>query len=148
MADKISPEARSKNMSAIRSKNTRIEDRVAKELWKRGIRFWRNPADLIGKPDIAVKKYKTAIFIDSCFWHACSLHGHIPKSNTDYWTKKLERNQKRDAEVTSYYRNAGWNILRIWEHDIEADFSGTIERITEFIQLARQPLDSKTSKGG
>lgn len=68
MADKIPKEIRSKNMSAIRSTHTKHEDMVTKELWKRGIRFRKNTADLKGKPDISIKKYKIIIFIDSCFW--------------------------------------------------------------------------------
>ncbi|WP_025851539.1 very short patch repair endonuclease [Paenibacillus ehimensis] len=133
MVDKISPEARSRNMSAIRSTHTKIEDKVSRELWNRGIRFRRNVKKLKGKPDIAIKKYKIAIFIDSCFWHSCPEHGHIPKSNTDFWIEKLNRNKQRDISTTQYYRDIGWNVLRIWEHQIKNDFDGTIASIVEFI---------------
>lgn len=86
MADRISRETRSKNMKAIKSVS-KLEDKIAKELWKKGVRFRRNVKNLKGKPDIAIKKYKIAIFIDSCFWHACPNHGNMPRSNIDYWEK-------------------------------------------------------------
>lgn len=138
MADRITPEARSKNMSAIRGTHTKLEDKVSHALWKQGIRFRKNNHNLFGKPDIAIKKYKVVIFIDSCFWHSCELHGHIPKSNVDYWSKKLSRNKQRDIAVTSYYTERNWNILRIWEHEIKSDFPGTIARIIDFINRSKQ----------
>ncbi|WP_062409206.1 very short patch repair endonuclease [Paenibacillus naphthalenovorans] len=133
MADKISTEARSRNMSAIRSTHTKIEDRVSKELWHHGFRFRRNVKNLRGKPDIAIKKHKIVIFIDSCFWHSCNLHGHIPKSNVEFWVQKLERNKQRDIDTTRYYSDNGWNVLRVWEHDLKENFQGTIHSIIEFI---------------
>lgn len=138
MADKVPEEIRSKNMRAIRSTHTKLEDMVTKELWKRGFRFTKNNASLKGKPDISIKKYKIVIFIDSCFWHLCELHGHIPKSNVDYWYQKLNRNKQRDIDITSYYKNNGWNILRIWEHEIKEDFSKSIEKIASFIQNIKE----------
>lgn len=138
MADRITPEVRSKNMSAIRGTRTKLEDKVTHELWKQGVRFRKNTLNLFGKPDIAIKKYKVVIFIDSCFWHSCEQHGHIPKSNIDYWSKKLSRNKHRDIAVTSHYTDRRWNILRIWEHEIKSDFSGTIARIIDFINYSKQ----------
>lgn len=137
MADKVSSDARSKNMKAIRATHTKLEDKVTHELWKLGIRFRKNTSDLLGKPDIAIKKYKVVIFIDSCFWHSCDLHGHIPKSNVDYWTKKLKRNKQRDIAVTLYYQERHWNILRVWEHEIKTDFQGTITKIVNFINKSK-----------
>ena len=83
MTDKITLEQRRKNMQAIKSKS-KLEDLVARELWKRGIRYRRNVKTLFGKPDIAIQKYRVVIFIDSCFWHSCPVHGNIPKSNVEY----------------------------------------------------------------
>ncbi|MFD1957029.1 very short patch repair endonuclease [Paenibacillus thailandensis] len=137
MADRITPDARSKIMSAVRATHTKLEDRITAELWKHGIRFRKNTLDLLGKPDIAIKKYKVVIFIDSCFWHSCELHGRIPKSNVDYWAKKLSSNKQRDIAVTSHYNDHHWNILRIWEHEIKSDFSGTIARIIDFINKSK-----------
>lgn len=132
MADKISKEARSKNMAAIRSVS-KLEDRVCQELWRKGFRFRRNQKSLFGKPDISIKKYKIVIFIDSCFWHCCPIHSNMPKSNTDYWRNKLKRNVERDKIVTDYYLERNWNILRIWEHSFKQSFDKAIEEIADFI---------------
>lgn len=120
-------------MSSIRSKNTKLEDTITKELWRRGFRFRKNVKDLLGKPDIAIKNKKVVIFIDSCFWHGCETHGREPETNTEYWSKKLTRNKNRDNEVARYYNQIGWNILRVWEHEVKADFNGVIEKIANFI---------------
>lgn len=90
-------------------------------MWKRGFRFRKNDKTLFGNPDIAIKKYKLVIFIDFCFWHGCDVHGHIPKSNVDYWTKKIDRNIKRDKEVNAGYIEKGWNIKRMWEHKLKKE---------------------------
>ncbi|MFD1775428.1 very short patch repair endonuclease [Paenibacillus rhizophilus] len=136
MADKVSKEIRSKNMKAIKSISI-LEGLVSKALWRNGLRFRRNAKDLFGKPDISIKKYKVVIFIDSCFWHYCDIHGRYPKSNEDFWKEKFTRNKRRDNEVTEYYKDKDWNILRIWEHQIKQDFDGTIEDIMDFINSAR-----------
>ncbi|MEY8346660.1 hypothetical protein [Niallia circulans] len=85
-----------------------------RELWKRGTRFRENVKTLFGTPDIAIQKYKIVIFIDSCFCHACPIHGSRPKSNQEYWDKKLSRNKKRDDEVNEYYKKNKWHIKRVW----------------------------------
>ncbi|WP_339192788.1 very short patch repair endonuclease [Paenibacillus sp. FSL W8-1287] len=138
MVDKLSPSDRSKNMSKIKGSHTKLEDMVTKELWARGFRFRKNVRKLEGKPDIAIKKYKIVIFIDSCFWHFCDIHGHIPKSKIDFWTTKLERNKQRDVEVTSHYLSKNWNILRVWEHELKNDFENTILKISDFINQFSQ----------
>ncbi|WHX41180.1 very short patch repair endonuclease [Mesobacillus sp. AQ2] len=138
MADKFSKEIRSKNMRAIKSVSM-MENTITKELWREGVRFRRNVKDLKGKPDIAIKKYKIVIFIDSCFWHACPLHGNMPKTNTDFWKKKLERNTNRDKEITDYYIKNGWSVMRIWEHEVKKDFNKVIENIISFIGDKKHP---------
>lgn len=136
--DNVSKEKRSNTMKAVKSKNTKIEKIVSKEIWGRGIRFRKNVKNLKGKPDIAIKKYKIVIFIDSCFWHGCPLHGRIPKSNVDYWNNKIKRNIERDKSINQYYRRKGWNILRIWEHDLnKKKFSQTIDEIEEWIKIIK-----------
>lgn len=133
MADNLTTEQRRKNMRAIKSQS-KLEGIVTRELWNRGIRFRRNVKDLKGKPDIAIKKYKLVIFIDSCFWHVCPIHGNIPKSNKSYWKEKLFRNQKRDTEVTKYYLEKGWKIKRVWEHEVKNDLEKVIFELEEFIE--------------
>ena len=138
MPDRITSDQRSKVMSKIKSKS-KLEDLVAHELFRRGVRYRRNNKRLLGKPDISISKYKIVIFIDSCFWHSCPVHGTRPKSNVDFWNKKLNRNVEKAIEVNKFYESNKWNILRVWEHDIKGDFDNTIDRIMEFIN------DSKSS---
>lgn len=121
-------------MSAIRGKGTKIEDAVARELFKSGIRFRRNVKDLPGTPDIAIKKYKIVIFLDSCFWHGCPDHFKMPKSNCEFWEKKMKSNIARDKKINHYYKDNNWNILRVWEHDVEYRFETTILKILKFIE--------------
>lgn len=137
MVDKITPEQRRKTMQAIKSKS-KMEDLVSKELWKNHIRYRRNVKSLFGKPDIAIKKYKVVIFIDSCFWHYCPLHTRMPKSNIEFWEKKLSRNKARDEEVNSFYIKNGWTIIRVWEHDIKDNFDFTVQRIVNLINKAKE----------
>ena len=94
-------EERSKIMGSIKAVS-KLENMVTEELWSRGYRIRRNVRSLKGTPDIAIKKYKLVIFIDSCFWHLCPVHGKIPKSNVEFWTEKLRRNQQRDKDGTYY----------------------------------------------
>lgn len=132
LTDNLNKDQRSKNMRAIKSQS-KLEDKVTKTIWQRGFRFRKNTKNLLGKPDISIKKYKIVIFIDSCFFHGCPKHGNMPKSNQNYWRRKLERNKERDREVTDYYLSKGWNIKRIWEHEIKEDFEPTISEIEQFI---------------
>lgn len=102
LADKITIEQRSSNMKAIKSVS-KLENKVSRALREKGIRFRKN-TKLFGKPDIAIQ---IAIFIDSCFWHLCPIHYNMPKSNWNYWIKKLTRNKERDKEVNDYYKENG-----------------------------------------
>jgi len=132
--DTFGKEKRSQIMRAVKSKGTKLEQKVFKALRKRGLKFRTNVTSLPGKPDIAIKKYKIAIFLDSCFWHGCQLHCRMPKSNTEYWQKKIERNKKRDILITENYKQMGWNVLRIWEHELKENFESTIDKIEHFIK--------------
>lgn len=116
--DVFSKKKRSEIMSKIRSKDTKIEILFRKALWKKGFRYRKNSSKYFGKPGLVLPKYKTVIFIDSCFWHNCPRHGYLPKSNLKYWRKKIERNKERDKEVSKYYKKIGWKPFRVWEHDI------------------------------
>ncbi|WP_055107620.1 very short patch repair endonuclease [Paenibacillus ihumii] len=137
MVDMFTKDQRSKNMRAIRSSGSSLESKVTKELWKKGVRFRKNVRKLVGIPDIAIQKYKIVIFIDSCFWHSCPIHGNKPSSNKEYWEKKLQRNVDRDNEVNQYYSKLGWKVLRIWEHEVKHDFEGTIEKIVNWVNVSK-----------
>jgi DNA mismatch endonuclease (patch repair protein) len=111
---------RSEIMSRVRSKNTKPELILRKSLYKLGMRYRVNAKDIVGKPDIYIRKYRLAIFIDSDFWHGrLYLQGkRIPKTNQDYWIPKLEKNIQRDKYVTKALKSDGWHVLRYWESDI------------------------------
>ncbi len=137
MTDNLTKEQRTKNMKAIKSSHTKMEDYICKVLWKEGFRFRKNVKNLPGKPDIAIKKFKIVIFLDSCFWHKCPEHFKKPKSNLEYWDPKIERNVKRDIEVNKFYNDNQWHILRIWEHEFKNNLDATINKIETFINTAK-----------
>lgn len=136
-------EQRSKMMGRVRGKNTKLEQSVSKILWRKGFRFRKNVLSLFGKPDIAIKKYKVVVFIDSCFWHGCKNHFKLPKKNIDYWKKKIARNIERDDEVTLYYKNLDWTLIRVWEHELKNHFALVIYHICRAIILAKHNEDLK-----
>ncbi len=114
---------RSFNMSRIRAKNTKPEMILRKLLWLCGLRGYRLHAKLPGRPDITFVKKKLVVFVDGCFWHSCPhcSDGRAPKSNTGYWTEKRRLNRERDLRTTSKLENAGWTVLRLWEHELNRD---------------------------
>lgn len=119
--DKLAPERRSENMRQIRGKNTAPELAIRKLCRKIGFTGYRiHRKDLPGTPDLAWVGRKLAIFVHGCFWHGhdCAEGIRKPKSNRDYWIPKIERNQQRDAENIAALRTAGWNVLVIWECEI------------------------------
>ena len=113
MADNHSLKVRSYNMSRIRSNDTKPEVLVRKRLFAAGFRYRKHDKRYPGTPDIVLPKYRTVIFVHGCFWH---MHeGHpcfvMPKSNTDYWIPKLDRNRKRDSENIRKLESMGWNVI-------------------------------------
>jgi DNA mismatch endonuclease (patch repair protein) len=134
MVDKVSPEVRTRTMRAVKSKDSRMEVAFRSALWRLGLRFYKNSKKLPGKPDIVFPKKKFVIFLDSCFWHGCPQHLRKPVSNVDYWQAKFERNQKRDAQVNDYYREKHWRVIRLWEHELKANFEGKIAEIAQALQ--------------
>lgn len=117
--DRVSPEKRSEMMSKVKSKNSKLEIAFGKLLWSQGFRYRKNSKKYFGTPDFVLKKYKTVIFIDSCFWHGCKKHFKLPATNRQFWKQKIENNVKRDQEVSGYYKKEGWNIIRFWEHELK-----------------------------
>ncbi|WP_404283939.1 very short patch repair endonuclease [Exiguobacterium aurantiacum] len=118
-----------KGIKKVRSKDTKMELKVRKALWHRGLRYRKNYKELLGTPDIAFPNKKLVVFLDSCFWHGCPLHFREPKSNQKFWNEKIKRNQERDAEQTEHYVCQGWTILRFWEHEITSDFDRVVNDI-------------------
>ena len=110
-------EQRSRNMSAIKSKNTKPEIKVRKVLHSMGYRFRLHSKDLPGSPDIVLPKYKTVIFVHGCFWHRhenCK-YASNPKTRQEFWNKKFEENIKRDSEIQDKIKNLNWRSVVIWE---------------------------------
>lgn len=142
MADDLTPEQRRRNMQAIRNKDTTIELQMRKALWERGIRYRKNYKKLIGKPDIAITKYKIAVFCDSDFWHGYDWENRNQriKSNRDYWVPKIERNMERDREVTEALQDEGWLVLRFWEWQIKHHFDDCVSTVLEAIR-AKSKVD-------
>ncbi len=132
--DKLSPQQRHNNMAAIHSKDTKPEMIVRRGLWKRGFRYRLNHKRLPGHPDLVLKKYRTCIFVNGCFWH-----GHnvalpqvnsekgivnsecckIPKTNREFWVAKISRNQQRDIEEQRKLAEMGWHCITVWECELK-----------------------------
>lgn len=138
--DDLTPEQRKKNMQAIRSKDTTIELALRKSLWKKGIRYRKNYKELIGKPDIVITKYRIVVFCDSDFWHGYDWDNRKSriKSNQEYWIPKIERNMKRDKEVTAVLVEQGWIVLRFWEHSIRKNLESCLDDIEEAVSIRKE----------
>lgn len=137
MSDRLTTEQRHKNMSHIRSKDTKIEMKLRKALWDRGYRYRKNYKELPGKPDIVLTKYKIAVFCDSEFFHGKdfdNLREQLSKSqNADFWIQKIQKNMKHDNEIDTRLNAMGWKVIRLWGKDISKDTDGCIKVIEEAI---------------
>lgn len=129
--DNLTSEQRRKNMQRIRSKDTEPERIIAKELRRRKIYFTKNDSRIYGKPDFVFRRKKVVVFVDSDFWHGNPDRFVMPKSNLEYWQKKIENNKRRDVEVNQTLDNAGWTIIRIWEDDIRKDIDSCMNIILQ-----------------
>ena len=135
MADRVSQEQRSINMSHIHGTNTAIEIMVRKYLFRNGFRYRKNDKSLPGKPDIVLKKYKTAIFINGCFWHHhsnCKL-AYTPKTNTEFWIRKFEINCKNDRKHLRDLRKMGFHVITIWECQLNKSFDKELNRVIKLL---------------
>ena len=122
--DKHSKETRSYNMSMIKSTGTKPEEMVRKYLFSRGLRYRKNVRSLPGKPDIVLRKYKTVVFVNGCFWHGHSNCKYfvMPKSNVEFWQEKISRTIMRDNEAYDKLADSGWNFLTIWECQLKKNY--------------------------
>lgn len=120
-------------MQRNRKRDTRPEVALRSELHARGARFRTNLLlrvdGLSVRPDIVFTKRKVAVFVDGCFWHGCPQHGNTPRHNTEYWRPKLERNARRDVIVTDRLSGAGWNVVRVWEHEPVTEAASIVMRV-------------------
>ena len=130
--DKLSPEQRHKNMASIRGKDTKPEMIVRRGLWSRGFRYRLNSPKLPGHPDLVLRKYRTCIFVNGCFWHGHDVQLNIeilkienskcckiPMTNREFWVAKIRRNQERDIEEQKRLAEMGWHCITIWECELK-----------------------------
>ena len=131
MADTLTPEKRSWIMSIVKSKSTSIEVKVCKYLYSQGFRYRKNVANLAGKPDIVLGKYHTVIFIHGCFWHrhtGCK-DATTPKTNTEFWLRKFTTNIENDKKHLEALQKQGWNIIVLWECEINGNFDQIMQNV-------------------
>ena len=131
MADNLTKEVRSMNMSHIRSKNSKPEEIVRKFLFANGFRYRKNVKSLPGCPDIVLPKYHTVIFVNGCFWHKHNCSRFVwPTSNQEYWRQKILHNVERDKRNTDLLQQTGWKILVVWECELKTkNRSETLQRV-------------------
>jgi len=135
MTDNLTLEQRSYCMSRVKGKDTGIETSVRSELHRRGLRFRKHVKDLPGKPDVVFTKTKVAVFIDGDFWHGYRFPTWEHKVS-DFWKKKISKSRERDTKSHRKLRDMGWTVIRLWQHDLERDFDGSIERIISAVKEA------------
>lgn len=144
MTDRMTPEQRHRCMSHIRSKATKPELLVRRWLWSHGYRYRLNVKSVPGKPDIVLRPYRTAIFVNGCFWHGHQVESgkmkvesseccKIPQTNRDFWVEKIRRNQERDQRNYALLRDNGWQVIVVWECQLKAD---KLERTMREVELA------------
>ena len=132
--DDLTKEQRRKNMQHIRSKDTSIEIKLRNALWHEGIRYRKNYKKVPGKPDIAITKYKIAVFCDSSFWHGRDFDTKKPvDTNYEYWDKKIHRNMEWDQEVNQQLKAMGWTVLRFWDVEINKHLDECVKTVKETI---------------
>ncbi len=120
MADVFDKSKRSEIMKKVRSKKNKSTELKLIEIFKENnIHGWRRNYNVKGHPDFVFLDKRIAIFVDGCFWHGHDCRNTRPKDNEDYWTKKRERNMKHDKEITEYFENRGWTVIRIWECELK-----------------------------
>ena len=150
MSDTLTKAQRHRNMAAIHSASTKPELKLRHALWQNSFRYRVNDRRFPGSPDIVLPKYRTVIFVHGCFWHghkACKFYT-VPKTNTDFWTAKVTRNQERDQEVWRKLEAKGWSVIIVWECQLKKDsFEETVIRVSEeIIQNGAQAVAERESR--
>jgi len=138
--DKISKERRSLNMSKIRSKDSVPEIKIRKALWRMGYRYRLHYKKLPGKPDIVIVKHKIAILVHGCFWHRHKncIEASRPKTNSDYWESKINKNIERDKKNRREITKLGWKVIIIWECNVNNDIDKNIIMLKKIINFRHQ----------
>ena len=132
-------------MSKLGQRDTTPEVALRSELHRRGLRFRVDQAPvprIRSRADIVFRRVRLAIYVDGCFWHRCPEHGEIPKSNREYWEPKLARNVERDSQTNTALEDAGWAVLRFYEHVPPEDAADQIQAVICSLQRKKQALDA------
>ena len=149
MADRITPEQRSRNMKMVKGKNTKPEIYFRQLLFSRGFRYRLHSSKIPGHPDMWLKKYNTAVFVHGCFWHrhyGCK-YASTPHTREAFWQEKFQRNQERDVEVKGQLKNQGIKCLIVWECTLKAMQKDSVvkndveARIEEFLNSDKKYLE-------
>ena len=120
-------------MSRVKGKDTGVEVRVRSALHRQGFRFRKHLSNLPGKPDIVFTRARMVVFIDGDFWHGYQFEAWEHKVS-DFWKKKISKTQERDANADQQLRGMEWTVIRLWEHDLEQDFEGNVEKIVSVLR--------------
>ncbi|MEK7996968.1 MAG: DNA mismatch endonuclease Vsr [Planctomycetota bacterium] len=139
--DTVSGEIRSKIMASVKPfGNKTTEVAMGRLLWKNGLLGYRKHWPIAGKPDFAWPRLKTALFVDGCFWHGCPRCRRIPRSNTEFWNRRIEGNRRRDRRVNRVLRKEGWAVIRVRECSLSKE--QTIRRIRAIVGARRNAITS------
>ena len=143
--DRLTPEQRKKCMQSNKGIGTKPELVLAKAMWALGLRYRKNSKSIFGKPDFSFKKYKVAVFVDGEFWHGKDWEQRKAeiKGNREFWIAKIERNIRRDMEVTGRLKAEGWTVLRFWSNDVVKNAGCHAEKVKEIIQTRRIDLQKQ-----
>lgn len=146
MIDVHTPELRSRNMQAVRRKNTGPEILLRKLLFSRGFRYRLHVSSLPGKPDIVLPKYRTVIFMHGCFWHGhdCYLFT-LPQTRRDFWTEKISANQQRDRRDIVALQSAGWRVISVWECALRGRLKWDREKLGDHLTKVITKIDTDIS---
>lgn len=156
--DVLTPQQRQKAMSHNRGKDTKPEVKLRKSLWREGVRYRKNYKKLPGRPDIAITRYRVAVFVDGEFWHGKGYDGQGYErhkyaslkeqlehgSNPDYWIPKIERNIQRDREVDAELVGMGWTVVHFWSKDVMRDCDACVLQVKGILELKRSDINSAT----
>ena len=131
---------RRRMMSRIRGRDTKPELSLRRAAWKLGLRYRLHYRVGRTRPDMVFVGARVAVFVDGCFWHGCPLHSTTPRNNRDFWVQKLRRNRERDADNTQSLIERGWQVLRLWEHEIDASPEICAQQIAAMLKKTKESM--------